>query len=501
MQSTASRRAPASAHLASVAPQPNSMSSGCAPIASARARHRKVDGDRHRGADRDAAPRARARSSATSTSKPSSGSRTMRTVEPARRAASAVPGRGTRPVRERERRARPGATSTGVPSSRWSGTITATGAAPSPVTASSDDASGRSACTIDDAVEPAVARPRAARGGRGVERARVGDDGAAVLARPTRRPRARSMTTTIGSRRRRASTTRSAIARASASRASSVEHVGEPRLAVHERPQRDRRSRRRRSRDATRHGLRMLPSRGSRSIPGAKARVLCPGSAVRLALDDRGRGAHPGARAGDPREQPRLVSRSADARVRRRSQRGRRVRFLAKAELFDKPGLGPLLRAAHQIPVHAARPTPPARSAPRSTRCAQRRVRRGVSRRDDLARPRADAREVGNGAARAGGGRAGRAGRAVGHAPHPDEGPQARAGSGASREVAVVGEPVDDRAGRARASDATDAHHGRDQRVRRARRARSTRNGRRPATTRGGGAIPRPPASHQSDPA
>jgi 1-acyl-sn-glycerol-3-phosphate acyltransferase len=31
--------------------------------------------------------------------------------------------------------------------------------------------------------------------------------------------------------------------------------------------------------------------------------------------------------------------------------RGRHVRFLAKAELFDKRGLGPLLRAAHQIPV------------------------------------------------------------------------------------------------------------------------------------------------------
>jgi 1-acyl-sn-glycerol-3-phosphate acyltransferase len=32
-------------------------------------------------------------------------------------------------------------------------------------------------------------------------------------------------------------------------------------------------------------------------------------------------------------------------------RRGRHVRFLAKAELFDKRGLGPLLRAAHQIPV------------------------------------------------------------------------------------------------------------------------------------------------------
>lgn len=32
-------------------------------------------------------------------------------------------------------------------------------------------------------------------------------------------------------------------------------------------------------------------------------------------------------------------------------RRGRRVRFLAKAELFEKRGLGPLLRAIHQIPV------------------------------------------------------------------------------------------------------------------------------------------------------
>jgi 1-acyl-sn-glycerol-3-phosphate acyltransferase len=32
-------------------------------------------------------------------------------------------------------------------------------------------------------------------------------------------------------------------------------------------------------------------------------------------------------------------------------RRGRRVRFLAKAELFDKPGLGAALRSVHQIPV------------------------------------------------------------------------------------------------------------------------------------------------------
>ncbi|HTD49059.1 MAG TPA: lysophospholipid acyltransferase family protein, partial [Acidimicrobiia bacterium] len=35
--------------------------------------------------------------------------------------------------------------------------------------------------------------------------------------------------------------------------------------------------------------------------------------------------------------------------------RGRHVRYLAKAELFEKPALGPLLRAAHQIPVRRGR--------------------------------------------------------------------------------------------------------------------------------------------------
>ena len=36
-------------------------------------------------------------------------------------------------------------------------------------------------------------------------------------------------------------------------------------------------------------------------------------------------------------------------------QRGRHVRYLAKAELFDKPVLGQLLHAAHQIPVRRGR--------------------------------------------------------------------------------------------------------------------------------------------------
>src|SRR6202142_2849747 len=36
-------------------------------------------------------------------------------------------------------------------------------------------------------------------------------------------------------------------------------------------------------------------------------------------------------------------------------RRGRHVRNLAKAELFEKQGLGPLLRAAPQIPVRGGR--------------------------------------------------------------------------------------------------------------------------------------------------
>ncbi len=36
-------------------------------------------------------------------------------------------------------------------------------------------------------------------------------------------------------------------------------------------------------------------------------------------------------------------------------RRGRHVRYLAKAELFDKPALGTLLRGAHQIPVRRGR--------------------------------------------------------------------------------------------------------------------------------------------------
>ena len=46
-------------------------------------------------------------------------------------------------------------------------------------------------------------------------------------------------------------------------------------------------------------------------------------------------------------------------------RRHRRIRFLAKAELFGNPVLGALLRAAHQIPVYRGTENLPARSRPR----------------------------------------------------------------------------------------------------------------------------------------
>ena len=84
-------------------------------------------------------------------------------------------------------------------------------------------------------------------------------------------------------------------------------------------------------------------------------------------------------------------------------RRHRRVRFLAKAELFDKkPARAAAAAASHQIPVRAELTVGRGRrSTPRSTR-STRRVRHRLPRRHDLARPRADGGEVGHGAARRG---------------------------------------------------------------------------------------------------
>ena len=141
-------------------------------------------------------------------------------------------------------------------------------------------------------------------------------------------------------------------------------------------------------------------------------------------------------------------------------RRGRHVRYLAKAELFDKPVLGSLLRAAHQIPVRRGR-ADAGDALTAAVDALGRRVHRRVPRGHDLAGSRADGRQVGHGAARAPGRGRDHAGGAVGDAPDPDQGPQA---------ALAVGHPADgggrradrDRARRAReANDRADddGHH------------------------------------------
>ena len=51
--------------------------------------------------------------------------------------------------------------------------------------------------------------------------------------------------------------------------------------------------------------------------------------------------------------------------------RHRKLRYLAKAELFDKRPLGSMLRAAHQIPVQRGTSNAVTRSMPRWTRCGE----------------------------------------------------------------------------------------------------------------------------------
>ena len=90
--------------------------------------------------------------------------------------------------------------------------------------------------------------------------------------------------------------------------------------------------------------------------------------AVGIAMDDRGRDTSP-PRAGDPREQPRLVSRPADARVGRRPARPPRAVPRQGRAVRQARRSGALLRAAHQIPCTAAPPTASRRARrPRSTR-------------------------------------------------------------------------------------------------------------------------------------
>ena len=170
-------------------------------------------------------------------------------------------------------------------------------------------------------------------------------------------------------------------------------------------------------------------------------------------------------------------------------RRGRHVRFLAKAELFDKPVLGSLLRAAHQIPVRRGR-AESAGALDGGRRAWPRRVRRRVPRRHDLRGPRADGGK--SGTARL----ARRAGVAItpvglwgthriltkGRKPH---------WQWRIEQTAVVGDADRGRARRAREGDDR-SNDGRDRRVRRPRPRAVPRHP--PGEVPGGGAIPAPRA-------
>ena len=116
-------------------------------------------------------------------------------------------------------------------------------------------------------------------------------------------------------------------------------------------------------------------------------------------------------------------------------RRRRRLRFLAKAELFENPALGTLLRAAHQIPVDrgtadSAGALSAAVEALRKGQCVAVFPEGTISQDFEPMRGK-----VGNGSPRASLGRARRPDRAVGNASPADEGAQASSARGASRRL------------------------------------------------------------------
>ena len=170
------------------------MSSGWAPIASDPRRAPRgrcvvttVGRDRDRGRARSRGRRG------TSTSKPSRGSRTTRTARPSRAGLGGVAAERSGSVGEAEARRSTGTDSTGVPSSRWHGTIVTTGWAR---VAGRGDRVVRDVGEIgvgdDDAAEPVAPEVIASGGRRGVERARVVEHRRARGRRPSRARRRRT---------------------------------------------------------------------------------------------------------------------------------------------------------------------------------------------------------------------------------------------------------------------------------------------------------------------
>ena len=441
------------------------------------------------GVRRRARRRAHRDRRATSTSKPRARSRDDRGPRGRRRRGlRAVPRERAGAVGERERRRRPGATAPGC--RRRGGRARA----PRPARrrrrrrASSDRRERQVGVHDDDAGEALRRAPT-----RGRRRRRASSDPGSSMTRdaaaraPTRRPRARS------TRRRRVATPRPRR-RARPSCASARACVVVERAArAAPCPARTTATGRRRPRSSGealgRHGAAYATGRGRPCTPWRRASST-PWLAVRAAVDDRRR-ATTSRRSGpvDPREQPRLVPRSADARVGRRPSRPPRALPRQGRAVRQAGARARCCAPRTRSRCSAARPTRPTRSTPRSTRCARGECVARVPRRHDLARPRADGRQVGHRAARAASRRPGHAGRAVGHAPDPVQGPQAALAVGrrrrrpwsASRSCVAPDEHVKQATDRIMAAICECV----------AGPARSIRSARRPATTRGGGATRR----------
>ena len=261
-----------------------------------------------------------------------------------------------------------GTESTGVPSSRWQGTIITIGRRRRRRTASSaaGERAGRRG-RRRHATEAAVARPTRAGGGGAVERCRDRRSRASPWrVAPRRAPRARRHDDD------RARPGRGDHGRPCAPRARPARRrrarAARRALPDRERPDRDHDPAAGRVRDAVEGTMVCVCYRPWTPVYSTREGRCSTPLALRAAVDDRGRRADPGhgpvilASNHISYLDPLALAYLAD-------RRGRRVRFLAKAELFDKGGLGPLLRAAHQIPVHRGTTDAAARrSTRRSTR-------------------------------------------------------------------------------------------------------------------------------------
>ena len=392
---------PASAHFASVAPQPNSMSSGCAPIASTRLGRREVE-RRSRRHGREA--RARARSSGTSTSKPSASSRTMRTLEadaPGFRARAArtspAPYANANGAVDRER--------TAPACRRRGGRARATAIGGRAVAGDVVERRRERQVGVhdDDAGEALVAAPM-----RGRRRPRASSEPGSssarepVRARTSARPRARS-TRPRWAAAPAAATTVSAMRCASATRASSSSAAARRRLAEPERPDRDDDARRR---DESASGGGCIAWRAyatGRGCPLLRWRRALFYPALRYGLRWTIEGAERIPRAGpvilasnhvsylDPLTLAYVADRAAPAPALPRQ--GRAVRQARRSARCCAARTRSRCSAARTNAVDALDAAVDA--------LAPRRVRRGVPRGHDLARPRADGREVGHRAPRA----------------------------------------------------------------------------------------------------